>query len=81
LLARAFQDINSRVGIFSDSQKGFIKTTNGCSEHGIVSNEPVHNANRMRDTLVVTAIDLANAFGSVPHEFIMSTMKQGNFPE
>jgi hypothetical protein len=81
LMARAFQDINSRVGIFSDTQKGFIKKTNGCSEHGIILNELLHNANRTRDTLVVTAIDFTNAFGSVPHELIMSTMKQRNFPE
>jgi hypothetical protein len=74
-MARAFQTISSRVGIFSDSQKGFIKKTNGCIEHGIVLNEPLHNANRTRDTLMVTAIDFTNGFGSAPHELIMSTMK------
>jgi 3-dehydroquinate dehydratase len=37
LLARAFQDVNSRIPVFSDSQKGFIQKTNGCSEHGMVS--------------------------------------------
>jgi hypothetical protein len=80
LLARAIQNINSKVEIFSDSQKGFIKKTNGCSEHGIILNELFHNANRNRENLVVTAIDFTNAFGSVPHELIMSTMKQRNFP-
>jgi hypothetical protein len=49
LMARAFQDINSRVSIFSDNQKGFIKKTNGFSEHVIVLNEVLHNANRTRD--------------------------------
>jgi hypothetical protein len=80
LLARSIQNINSKVEIFSDSQKGFIKKTNGCSEHGIILNELFHNANRNREGLVVTAIDFTNAFGSVPHELIMSTMKQRNFP-
>jgi hypothetical protein len=28
----------------------------------------------------VTAIDFTNAFGSVPHELILSTMKQRHFP-
>jgi hypothetical protein len=36
LMARAFQNINSKVQIYSDSQKGFVKKTNGCSEHGIM---------------------------------------------
>jgi hypothetical protein len=29
----------------------------------------------------MTTIDFTNAFGSVPHELIMSTMRQRNFPE
>jgi hypothetical protein len=81
LMARAFQKINSKVHIYSDSQKGFIRKTNGCSEHGIILNELLHKANRRRENLVVTAIDFTNAFGSVPHELIMSTMRQRNFPE
>jgi hypothetical protein len=36
LMARAFQYANSRTKIFSDTQKGFIQKTNGCSEHGIL---------------------------------------------
>jgi hypothetical protein len=31
--------------------------------------------------MVLTAIDFTNAFGSVPHDLIMSTMKQRNFPQ
>jgi hypothetical protein len=81
LMARAFQSINSKVYIYSDSQKGFIKKTNGCSEHGIILNELLHNVHRNREGLVVTAIDLTKAFGSVPHELIMSAMKQWNLPE
>jgi hypothetical protein len=75
LMARSWQAINSRVHLYSDSQKGFIKSTNGCSEHGIILNELLNNANRMRRELIVTAIDFTNAFGSVPHDLIMSTMK------
>jgi hypothetical protein len=43
-------------------------------------NELLYNAHRNREDLVVTAIDFTNAFGSVPHELIMSVMKQQNFP-
>jgi hypothetical protein len=80
LMARTIQRINSKVHVFSDCQKGFIKKTNGCSEHGIILNELLHNANRNRESLIVTAIDFTNAFGSVPHDLIMSMMKQRNFP-
>jgi hypothetical protein len=81
LMARAFQAINSKVHIYSDCQKGFIKKTNGCSEHGILLNELLYDAHRNKEGLVVTAIDFTNAFGSVPHELIMSVMRQRNFPE
>jgi hypothetical protein len=44
-------------------------------------NELLHDANREREDLIVTAIDFTNAFGSVPHELIVSTMKQRNLPD
>jgi hypothetical protein len=81
LMARSWQTINSKVHLYSDNQKGFIKNTNGCSEHGIILNELLHDASRRKKDLIATAIDFTNAFGSVPHELIMSAMKQRNFPE
>jgi hypothetical protein len=80
LMARCFQHMNEKYGVFSDNQKGFLQKTNGCSEHGILVNELFQHAKRTGQNLVVTAIDFTNAFGSVPHELIMSTMKQRNFP-
>jgi hypothetical protein len=80
-MARCFQEINASHNIFSDHQKGFIKKTNGCSEHGIILNELFHDAYRNRKGLVVTAIDFTNAFGSVPHKLFLSTMNQRNFPQ
>jgi hypothetical protein len=79
-MAPAFRNVNSRTRVFSDSQKSFIQKTNGCSEHGIMLNELLDNAHRNREDLVVAAIDLTNAFGSVPHELIMSPIKQQDFP-
>jgi hypothetical protein len=81
LMARAIQNINLKAHILSDTQKRFIRKTNGCSEHGIILDELLHNASRNRESLVVTAIDFTNAFGSVPHNLIMSPMKQRNFPD
>jgi hypothetical protein len=81
LMTRALQEINAKVHIFSDSQKGFIKKTNECSEYGMILNELLHNTHRNIVNLVMTAINFTNAFGSVPHDLIMLTMKQRNFLE
>jgi hypothetical protein len=81
LMARSWQATNRRVHLFSDTQKGFIQKTNGCSEHAIILNELLHDANRRNEALIVTAIDFTNAFGSVPHGLIMSAMRQRKFPE
>jgi hypothetical protein len=81
LMSRCFQDLNSTYKLFSDHQKGFIKKTNGCTEHGIILNELFHDARRNNKELVITAVDFTNAFGSVPHELILSAMKQRNCPE
>jgi hypothetical protein len=81
LLTRAMQAQNEEKQLFAASQKGFIKRTNGCTEHGIILNELFHDACRHRKNLIVTAIDFTNAFGSVPHDLIMSTLRQRNLPE
>jgi hypothetical protein len=81
LMARSWQVVNSKVHLYSDSQKGFIKKTNGCTEHGIMLNELMYQARRRKESLIATAIDFTNAFGSVPHDLIMSVMKQRNFPQ
>jgi hypothetical protein len=81
MMAGAIQAMNSKVPIFSDNQKGFISKANGCSEHGMILNELLQNASRSHESLVATAIDVTNAFGSVPHELIMSVMRQRRLPE
>jgi hypothetical protein len=72
--------MNLQHGIDNDVQKGFIKKTNGCSEHRIILNELFQNAKRKHKDLIVTSIDFENAFGSVPYALIMSVLKQMNFP-
>jgi hypothetical protein len=76
LITRAIQEIKAKVHIFSDSQKGFIKKTNECSEHGIILNELLHNMHWNMVNLMMTVIDFTNAFKSIPHYLIMPTMKQ-----
>jgi hypothetical protein len=79
LMVRAFQQMNLQYGIYIDAQKRFIEKTNGCSEHSILLNELFQDAKRKNNDLIVTEIDFSNAFGSVSHDLIMSTLKQLNF--
>jgi hypothetical protein len=60
-------------------ETGFIQKRSGYSEHGTSLNERLHNANRKKEDLIVTAIDFTNAFGSVSHEPILTTMQQRSF--
>jgi hypothetical protein len=78
-MARTFQQMNLQHGIYVDAQKAFIAKTNGCNEHRILLNELFQDAKSKNKDLIVTAIDFSNAFGSVPHDLIMSTLKQFNF--
>ena len=43
--------------------------------------EIIFDANRNRKDLYLTTIDLRDAFGSVPHDYIMYMLQQMNFPE
>jgi hypothetical protein len=66
--------MNSRHGIYVDMQKGFIKKTNGCSEHGIKSNKLFHDVKKRAKDLIVTTIDFTNAFGSIPLRLSILTL-------
>jgi hypothetical protein len=78
---RSFHQMNFRYKISADTHKGFLKKTNECSEHAIMSNELFNDVRRKNEDLIVTAIDFTNAFGSVPHVLIISTLRQLNFRE
>jgi hypothetical protein len=54
-MARCIQEINATHHLYSDHQKGFIKKTNGCTDHGIILNELFHDTNRHHKGLIVTA--------------------------
>jgi hypothetical protein len=80
LMARVFQHINRPHGIYVDIEQRFIKKPNGCSERGILWNELFQDAKRKNKDLIATAVDFSNAFGSILHDLIMSTLNQLNFP-
>ena len=81
-LASALQDINkSNTRLFNENQKGFIKGTDGCLEHSRTATELFNDANRKHKSIYAMAIDLRDAFGSVPHSYINEILKEMKFPE
>ena len=80
-LANTIQSINKRNQIFHPHQKGFIAGVDGCMEHSNMINEIIHDANRSRRNLYICSIDLKDAFGSIPHGYILHTLNEMNFPQ
>jgi hypothetical protein len=62
-------------GLYIDAQKDFVKKTKDCSEQGILFNELFQDAKRTNKDSIVTAINFSNAFRSIPHDLIVSTLK------
>ena len=52
------------------TQKGFLCGVAGCLEHSFVMHEAIREAKEHTRQLVITWIDLANAYGSVRHNLI-----------
>ena len=80
-VARALQCLHKDRPILHSSQKGFIRGVDGCSEHTQMITEIFCDANRRSRDLYVMTIDLRDAFGSLPHEFIGHTVKAMNLPD
>ena len=62
-------------------QKGFIPGINGCVDHNLVMDEIIKDAKMKRRTVHITFFDLADAFGSVPHQLIFDTFKRLHMQE
>ena len=61
-------------------QKAFLPGISGCFEHNIVMQEIIKQARVSKKTLHLTFFDLADAFGSVPHELIRLTLEKHGLP-
>ncbi|XP_048519012.1 uncharacterized protein LOC125503125 [Dendroctonus ponderosae] len=62
---------NHRLG---ESQKGFLQM-DGCAEHNFVLQSIIADARKNRRQCCVAWLDLANAFGSIPHETIFQSLE------
>ena len=70
---------NRRKRIFHRCQKGFIKDGGGPSDFIATLNELIYHAKRTSQQIVLTTIDLSNAFGSVPHQMIFEALDAKGF--
>ena len=81
LLSRRFTSfLTENNYIDAKMQKAFLPGINGCIEHNMSLDEIVKDAKHKKKTLHVTFFDLADAFGSVPHNLITETLRRNNFP-
>jgi hypothetical protein len=66
LMARAFPQINFQHALYVDISKRFIKKTKGCSEHGILLNEPFQDAKRNYEKTGIECLILVTIAEAVP---------------
>ena len=61
-------------------QKGFWPLTNGVTEHTSVLSHIIDDARRHQRSVVITLLDLRNAFGEVSHKLISKSLEIHNIP-
>ncbi|XP_053395771.1 uncharacterized protein LOC128555950 [Mercenaria mercenaria] len=62
-------------------QKGGVPGFSGCVEHTSAISQLIREAKVNNSDLTVVWLDLANAYGSIPHQLIEKAMKQYYIPE
>ena len=62
-------------------QNGGIPGVPGCIEHTSMIWEAIQRAKRSRLSLYVVWLDLANAYGSVPHQLLWKTLEAHHVPQ
>ena len=62
-------------------QKGSIKNTPGCWEHTAMMWSALKHCKMNSKSLAVLWLDLANAYGSVPHQLIVFALRRYKVPE
>ena len=73
MLANTYMDISV--------QKGGVPGVSGCLEHTRVLTKLIKEAKATKGELTVLWLDLANAYGTVPHKLVDLTLKKYHAPE
>ena len=67
--------------IDSGIQKGGIPGVSVCLEHTAILSQLIKEAKEKKKDLVVTWLDIANAYGTLPHSLILKTLKRAHVPD
>lgn len=62
-------------------QKGGIPKVSGCLEHTAILSHLIKEAKEKKKNLVITWLDIANAYGSIPHSLIITALRRAHVPE
>jgi len=62
-------------------QKAFLPGISGCTEHNAVMEEVIKHIKSKKLTAHIAFFDLADAFGSIPHDLILHTLQRNHFPQ
>ena len=61
-------------------QKGGIPGVSGCLEHTAILSQLIQEAKQNKKNLVVTWLDIANAYGSIPHKLMEIALQRAHIP-
>ena len=62
-------------------QKGGVPGISGCMEHTAILSQLIREAKAEKKGLVVVWLDIANAYGSIPHDMIQLALRRAHVPE
>ena len=72
--------VTSNNIIDTSIQKGSIRKMAGCWEHTSMVWSGIKDARKRKKSMVVLWLDLANAYGSVPHAFLQAQTRKAYLP-
>ena len=78
---RMFKFLTSNNLIENHIQKGFVPKISGTLEHTALLSHIIRDAKRKQRSLVITLLDLQNAFGEVQHGLIDTMLKYHHIPD
>ncbi|XP_052234917.1 uncharacterized protein LOC127847189 [Dreissena polymorpha] len=81
LAKRMTQYLTSNQYIDTSVQKGGVPGFSGCVEHTSALSQIIREAKVNQKDLTVVWLDLANAYGSIPHKLIETALKHYHIPD
>ena len=62
-------------------QKGFLNGVQGCTQHALTLSSLIQMVRRKKHAAHILFLDIANAFGSVPHSLLVSALESIHAPQ